>query len=91
MKLKRDELLSSFAFKFNLRRYTKGPSITLDRLTPPTSMDSAGWVSPAALEAVAHSDLQLAERLSFACLQARRPAVIYINLSVGFGGSGFRV
>ena len=57
----------------NLRRamaWIEGPSITLDMLKPPpVSMDEANWLAPMLNEEVEHSALQLAERLSFACLQ----------------------
>lgn len=56
----------------NLRRamaWVEGPSVTLDQLKTPISMGEADWVSVAKVEAVDHSELQLAERLSFACLQ----------------------
>jgi len=56
----------------NLRRamaWIQSPSVTLDRMTPPVSMDTADWVGESALQLVDHSQLQLAERLSFACLQ----------------------
>ena len=56
----------------NLRRamaWVEGPSITLDDLDEPVSADEADWLAPMLEERVAHSELQLAERLSFACLQ----------------------
>ena len=56
----------------NLRRamaWVEGPSITLDDLDGPVSADEADWLAPMLEERVAHSELQLAERLSFACLQ----------------------
>lgn len=43
--------------------------MTLDMLTPPVSMEAADWLAPLVVESVDHSELQLAERLSFACLQ----------------------
>ena len=57
----------------NLRRamaWIEGPSVTLDMLTPPVTMDAADWLAPLVPDSVDHSELQLAERLSFACLQA---------------------
>ena len=49
--------------------WIQSPSVTLDRMTPPVSMETADWVGESALQLVDHSQLQLAERLSFACLQ----------------------
>jgi Lon protease-like protein len=65
----------------NLRRamaWVDGPNITLDDLIAKNTsessslkvgMDEADWLRPLLDETVHHSDLQLAERLSFACLQ----------------------
>ena len=52
--------------------WVDGPSVTLDDLADkslPLEMDAADWLTPAADELVTHSELQRAERLSFACLQ----------------------
>ena len=52
--------------------WVDGPSITLDDLADkslPLEMDAADWLRPVVNEQVNHSELQLAERLSFACLQ----------------------
>ena len=56
----------------NLRRamaWIEGPSVTLDMLEPPVTMEESDWLAPLVSETVEHSELQLAERLSFACLQ----------------------
>jgi Lon protease-like protein len=70
-----DEVEWGHAEVGNLRRamaWVDGPSITLDDLADqslPLEMDAADWLAPASTERVEHSELQLAERLSFACLQ----------------------
>ena len=72
-----DEVEWGHAEVGNLRRamaWVDGPNITLDDLfdkSLPLEMDAAEWqASPASSERVPeHSELQLAERLSFACLQ----------------------
>jgi len=43
LKLKYDEPLSSFAFKFNLRRFTKG-EVTLRRAPRDFEMASGAWL-----------------------------------------------
>ena len=64
----------------NLRRamgWVEGPQIGLDDLwekkgqekNAPVQMDAANWLKPVSDEKVTHSELQRAERLSFACLQ----------------------
>ena len=71
-----DEVEWGHAEVGNLRRamaWAEGPSITLDNLADkslPLEMDAADWLRPMVDEQVNHSELQLAERLSFACLQA---------------------
>ena len=71
-----DEVEWGHAEVGNLRRamaWVEGPSITLDNLADkslPLEMDAADWLRPMVDEQVNHSELQLAERLSFACLQA---------------------
>lgn len=70
-----DEVEWGHAEVGNLRRamaWVDGPSITLDDLADqslPLEMNAADWLAPASTERVEHSELQLAERLSFACLQ----------------------
>ena len=71
-----DEVEWGHAEVGNLRRamaWVDGPNITLDDLfdkSLPLEMDAAEWqASPASSERAEHSELQLAERLSFACLQ----------------------
>ena len=70
-----DEVEWGHAEVGNLRRamaWVDGPSITLDDLADkslPLEMDAADWLRPVVDEQVNHSELQLAERLSFACLQ----------------------
>ena len=70
-----DEVEWGHAEVGNLRRamaWVDGPSVTLDDLADkslPLEMDAADWLAPAADELVTHSELQRAERLSFACLQ----------------------
>ena len=56
----------------NLKRamaWIEGPYVTLDMLEMPCSMSERDWLRDAVEERVKHSELQLAERLSFACLQ----------------------
>jgi len=64
----------------NLRRamgWVEGPQIGLDDLwekkgqekNAPVQMDAANWLKPVSDEKLTHSELQRAERLSFACLQ----------------------
>ena len=56
----------------NLKRamaWIEGPYVTLDMLQMPCSMSKRDWLRDAVEERVKHSELQLAERLSFACLQ----------------------
>ena len=59
----------------NLKRamaWVDGPSITLEDLADkklPVGMEAMDWLKPVLTESVSHSELQLAERLSFACLQ----------------------
>ena len=56
----------------NLKRamaWIEGPYVTLDMLQVPCAMSERDWLRDAVEERVKHSELQLAERLSFACLQ----------------------
>ena len=55
----------------NLKRamaWIEGPYVTLDMLEMPCSMSERDWLRDAVEERVKHSELQLAERLSFCLL-----------------------